>query len=156
MRLVRLLALILHLCPLTVSAANFRPELVKPGTTDAASLAKLLGKPVRVVKDTPNHEYYFFDLDSSSAMDATVSVRKGIVEYITYLCDDSMRDVKGKFGDHPSVTRSVDTGGRGYAAHLTQVLYDSAGKGFLYEPRSLKVKACVAWEPGHKFDELGR
>lgn len=87
-------------------------------------------------------------------MDATVSVRSGVVEYVSYLCNESMSEVRSKFAGEASIVRSIEGGAVGLASSLTQVLYEGKGRGYLFEPRSQRVRACVAWAPGKKFDEL--
>lgn len=131
---------------------TFRADLVEPGKTQTTQLKALLGQPVRVVRESPRHEFYFYDLGEGSTMDATLSVRNGVVEYMSYLCSDSIKDVHAKFSGEPSIQRTVSAAGSGYASSLTQVLYEGRGRGYLYEPRSLKIRACMAWEPGHKFE----
>jgi hypothetical protein len=135
---------------------EFRADLIEPGVTPASELGKLLGKPVRVVREPRGREYLFYDLGAGASMDATVAVRGGVVEYLTYLCSDNMGEVKGKFAGEPEVNRKLESGGAGYTSSLSQVLYEGKGRGFVYEPRTKRVRACVAWEPGKKFDEIGR
>lgn len=143
----------------TASAAPerpaFRPEQINPGQTDTASLKTMLGKPLRVVREGASREYYFYSLGEGSTMDATVSVRSGKVEYITYLCNESLKDVRAKYENEPSIQRTVEREANGFAGALNQIVYESRGRGYLYEPKTGKVRACMAWEPGRRFAELG-
>lgn len=134
----------------------FHAELIEPGKTTLAALHELVGKPARVLRESPHHEYLFYDLGQGAAMDATVSIRDGVVDYVSYLCDDKMRDVRAKFGTEPSSQRAILSSASGYASSLTQVLFESRGRGYVYEPKTMKVRACMAWEPGRKFEELGK
>jgi hypothetical protein len=133
----------------------FKADLIEPGKTQGSDLKKLMGRPMRMLRDG-TREYYFYDLDSGSAMDATVSVKKGVVEYVSYLCGPTMKEVNAEFKGLTSTTHVVRTSGPGYSGSAQQILYPERGRGFLVEHKSRKVKACMAWEPGRKFEELGR
>lgn len=132
---------------------TFHPEAIKPGETDGAGVAAALGKPVQVVRDG-GREYQFFKMGVGSTMDATVALRGGVVEYITYLCDETLESVKDKFKDEQGTSRPVRTEAPGLSGSLTQLTYSGAGRAFIYKPRSRKVRACVAWAPGRKLEDL--
>src|SRR5688572_9116932 len=66
--------------------STFKADLVKPGKTSVAKLKEVLGKPRNVYRVGPTREYHFYDLGEGSTTDATISVKSGVVEYITYLC----------------------------------------------------------------------
>ncbi|MBI3543634.1 MAG: hypothetical protein HY075_10210 [Deltaproteobacteria bacterium] len=134
----------------------FRAELVKPGETQSSELAGILGKPYRRVQETAHHEFYFYDLGEGATMDATVSVRSGVVEYVSYLCSESLSDVRQKFAGETAVNRALTTEGAGLTSTLQQVIYEGKGRGYIYEPKTFKVRACIAWAPGKKFDELSQ
>ncbi len=133
----------------------FHADLVEPGKTQVKDLANLLGKPLRHVQESSHHDYYFYDLGEGAGMDATVSVRAGVIEYVSYLCSESLSDVRKRFSGDASIQRAISTGANGMSSNLTQVVYESRGRAYVYEPKSYKIRACVAWEPGKKFDELG-
>ncbi|MBI3555136.1 MAG: hypothetical protein HY074_02585 [Deltaproteobacteria bacterium] len=136
-------------------AKVFRADLVEPGKTQLKDLPNLLGKPVRHVQETGHHDFYFYDLGEGASMDATVSVRAGVIEYVSYLCSESLSDIHKRFSGEASTQRSISTGVNGMTSTLTQVVYQSKGRAYVYEPRTYRVRACVAWEPGKKFEELG-
>lgn len=133
--------------------AAFTPESVKPGQTSDNELRTLLGRPAQVVREG-TREYHFYQLGIGATMDATVALRGGVVEYVTYLCEETLESVKLKFKDEQSVTTGVRGQGAGLSGGLSQLTFPAQGKGFLYKPKSRKVKACVAWVPGRKFDEI--
>ena len=134
----------------------FHADLVEPGKTQIKDLQNLLGKPVRHIQESAHHEFFFYDLGAGASMDATVSVRAGVVEYVSYLCSESYSDIRKRFNGEASIQRAVSTQSNGLTSALSQVVYEGKGRAYVYEPRSYKVRACVAWEPGKKFDELGR
>lgn len=133
--------------------AAFSPEKVKPGQTSENELQAMLGRPIQVMREG-TREYHFYRLGVGATMDATVALRGGVVEYVTYLCEETLDDVKSKFKDEQSVTSAVRGQGGGLSGALSQLTYPVQGKGFLYKPKSRKVKACVTWVPGRKFDEI--
>lgn len=84
-------------------------------------------------------------------MDATVLARAGLVEYVTYLCNESVRDMESRYGTAKRTERVITASGNAYVGALTQVMYPELGRGFLFEPRSKKVRACLAWTPGKEL-----
>ncbi|MEW6057313.1 MAG: hypothetical protein AB1540_11945 [Bdellovibrionota bacterium] len=130
-------------------------ELVKPGKTSVSELRQILGSPRSVVREGPTREYYFFDLGEGSTMDATISLRRGVVDYISYLCSESLKEVREKYGEKPSSTQTLRSKGIGYYRTFKQAIYEEQGRGFVYDSKSQKVKACLVWRPGEKFEELG-
>lgn len=141
---------------LTAEAKAARhPELVQPGKTQVSKLGDLLGKPYRVVREGPTREYYFYRLGNGSTMDTTVHVKSGVVEYMTYLCNDSIGVIEAKYGAEKKNEKVIRKTGNAYIGALSQVIYPEIGRGFIYEPKTKKVKACVAWEPGQNIDSIG-
>ena len=129
----------------------FPADMIEPGKTQSAELQALLGRPRRMVRE--NHrEIYIYDMGVGSNLDATVSMRAGVVESVTYLCNEKMAEVKNRFASEPASMRSIHSTANG----LAQVLFESRGRGYVYDPKSYRARVCVAWQPGKKFDELGR
>lgn len=147
---------ILHAAVRREPVREFHPDRIRPGETQSSELRKLLGKPIRVVREGATREYYFYDLGEGSTMDATVSVRGGVVEYVTYLCSESFKEIKSRHSGEQVHTRKVSRRESGYSRVLVEAMYEAKGKAYIYEPKNLKIRACVAWEPGRKFEELGR
>lgn len=142
------------LVPAAATAAR-HPELVEPGKTQVSKLSALLGKPYRVVREGPTREYHFYRLGNGSTMDTTVHIKSGVVEYMTYLCNETIEDIEAKYGSAKKTEKVVRKSGNAYIGALSQVTYPELGRGFIYEPKTKKVKACVAWEPGQKIDGIG-
>jgi hypothetical protein len=139
-----------------VPKGGYRFDAVEPGRTQVGQLRDLLGKPYRRVQESMKHEFYFYDLGDGATMDATVSVRSGVVEYVSWLCNESIAQVKARYAGEQAIQRNVDVSMSGFSGALTQLLFESKGRGFIFEPKTSRIRACVAWEPGKKFDELGK
>lgn len=136
---------------------EFRADLITPGKTQESQLAQLVGNPLRVLHDR-GRALYFYDVGLSGAsMTAHIAVRRGIVESMTYFCGEKLADAFKKYGafqdGRVALSGVKKTSLRG---GLRQVVFESAGRAFLFSPRSDAARVCVQWEPGKKLSEVGR
>lgn len=134
---------------------RFRAELVVPGETPASKLGVLIGNPMKVLRDR-GRVLYFYDVGMEAAsMTATVGARNGIVEWMTYFCDHSVKEVLKEY--EAAKTGTVPVSGvekRALRGGLRQLTIDELGKGFIYSPRAEKVRVCLRWQPGKKLSEV--
>lgn len=115
---------------------EFPSEKLKPGETQVAELKKLLGAPIRSMREG-SREYYFYDLGDGATMDATVLVKQGVVEYATFLCNDNLKEYRGQERE----VQKLEGG-------LQQIMFTKIGKGFVVSARTMKVRACLSFKPG--------
>lgn len=135
---------------------EFRADLLVPGKTEESQLESLVGNPLRSLHDR-GRVLYFYDVGLNGAsMTATVSARRGVVESITYFCDEKLADVTKKYGESQESRVAVSgVEKRSLRGGMKQITFEGSGRAFLFTPRSETARVCIKWEPGKKFSEIG-
>ena len=139
-----------------VETPEFRAESIVPGETPESKLLVLVGQPMRVRRER-GRVLYFYDVGLRGAsMTATVSVRKGVVEWMTYFCDEPVKEVLSKYeGVKEGTVALSGVDKRSLRGGLRQLTVDEVGRGFVYSPRAEKVRVCLRWPTGKPFSEVG-
>ncbi len=128
----------------TNSLAAIKPESVVPGKTNSEEVVKLLGRPLERIREGASKEYLFYRSGRGSTMDTTISLKKGVVESVTYFCNLSAEDVLQKKSGAKQEKSDPETTKMG--RHLTQYTFPQEGKAYVIDTKTKKVKVCVKFE----------